>query len=83
MKNSNKQLCDEQIKHYETEIAFLTTHNEYLHYSIKRCIDILKNNYLIYKNKFIMDNENIIKENNKRLDCFNYALKSLKEIDDM
>jgi hypothetical protein len=80
IKMSNQQLCDDSIEFYETEIAFLTTHNEYLHYSIKRCIDILKNNNIIYKNQYILDNENIIKENNRRIVCFNNTLKGLKEV---
>jgi hypothetical protein len=80
---SNQQLCEELIIYYEKEIAFLTTHNEYLHYSIKRCIDTLKRYDCDLQNNFIMDNENIFKENNKRLDGFNVALKGLKAIDDI
>jgi hypothetical protein len=80
IKMSNRQLCDDSIEFYETEIAFLTTHNEYLHYSINRCIVILKDKYLNYKNQFIMDNEKIINENNRRIDGYNNALKRLKEV---
>jgi hypothetical protein len=35
-------------------------------------------NYL--QSKYYLDNENIIKENDHRLDCYKYALKGLKEM---
>jgi hypothetical protein len=85
MRKSNKQLCEELIKFYETEIAFLTTHNDYCRNRMKRYIDtLIYNNHCYIQDKnylqsnCYLDNENIIKENNHRLDCYNRALKGLK-----